>query len=72
MNNFFIKEFKQFKKSIKNVDVVSFDIFDTLLIRPYEKPTDLFKHIEYELASYREFYKERILAEKRARKKDEV
>ena len=26
--------------------VISFDIFDTLLIRPYDKPTDLFEELE--------------------------
>lgn len=51
---------------IKNFDVISFDIFDTLLIRPYKKPTDLFKHIEtiYNIPS---FYTKRIAAEAKAR-----
>lgn len=26
--------------------VISFDIFDTLLIRPYVRPADLFLHLE--------------------------
>ncbi len=34
------------KNNIKKVDIISFDIFDTLLFRPYVKPTDLFLHIE--------------------------
>lgn len=29
-----------------NIKVVSFDIFDTLLIRPFIKPSDLFRYIE--------------------------
>lgn len=33
-------------KRIDEVSVVSFDIFDTLLLRPYIKPEDLFLHIE--------------------------
>lgn len=33
-------------KRIDKVSVVSFDIFDTLLLRPYIKPEDLFLHIE--------------------------
>lgn len=37
---------KKIEKLIKNVDVVSFDIFDTLLFRPYVRPIDLFLHIE--------------------------
>lgn len=31
---------------IKDYDIVSFDIFDTLLKRNVEKPTDVFKYIE--------------------------
>lgn len=34
------------KQEILNHDIISFDIFDTLLIRPYAKPTDLFLHME--------------------------
>lgn len=55
------------KKDIDKVKIVSFDIFDTLLLRPYIKPTDLFKHIE--LSEYSDgFAKSRIEAEKRVRK----
>ena len=60
------KEIKKFNNLIEKVDVVSFDIFDTLLIRPYLSPEDLFEHIEklYKIDGFKE---ERILAEKRAR-----
>lgn len=53
--------------AIQNKEVVSFDVFDTLLIRPFAKPTDLFKFLElkYDVKGYK---KERILAEQRARK----
>ena len=34
------------KKLINRHTVISFDIFDTLLIRPYLRPTDLFAHLE--------------------------
>ncbi|MBJ9957457.1 HAD-IA family hydrolase [Acinetobacter courvalinii] len=34
------------KKKIARAEVVSFDIFDTLLLRPYLSPRDLFLHIE--------------------------
>ena len=34
------------KKYIDDVKVVSFDIFDTLLVRPYVKPIDVFEHME--------------------------
>lgn len=54
------------KSQIDKVDVVSFDIFDTLLLRPFMKPTDLFLYIQ-ELYDERDFYSERILAEKKAR-----
>ncbi len=33
-------------KLIEESKIVSFDIFDTLLLRPYMKPTDLFLHLE--------------------------
>lgn len=38
--------FWQIKSILSKVDVVSFDIFDTLLLRPYARPTDLFLHLE--------------------------
>ena len=60
------KEIEKFNNLVENVDFVSFDIFDTLLIRPYIKAEDLFEHIE-ELCKAKGFKKERILAEKRAR-----
>ena len=34
------------KKQIKEHKIISFDIFDTLLLRPYIRPTDLFWHME--------------------------
>ena len=33
--------------SIEDFDVISFDVFDTLIFRPYAKPTDLFYLLEY-------------------------
>lgn len=36
----------QCQKKIDEVDIVSFDIFDTLLLRPYRTPVDLFRHLE--------------------------
>ncbi|TKZ35482.1 hypothetical protein [Brachyspira catarrhinii] len=55
-------------EEIKKHEIISFDIFDTLLIRPYVKPTDLFLHIE-KLYKIKGFHKNRILAEKSARGK---
>lgn len=34
------------KSEVLKYDVISFDIFDTLLLRPFIKPTDLFWYIE--------------------------
>lgn len=54
-------------KLIENSKVVSFDVFDTLLIRPYVAPTDLFKHMELHYDADG-FYDARIKAESVARK----
>ena len=62
------KSEKEFNKYLDGIDVVSFDIFDTLLIRPYKKPVDLFKHLEI-LYNAPGFCNERIFAEARARTK---
>lgn len=52
---------------IGDAKVVSFDIFDTLLARPYTRPTDLFVHMEHELERPG-FAKKRVNAELKARK----
>ncbi len=54
------------KKQINKAKVVSFDIFDTLLVRPYIHPIDLFEHMEkaYERPG---FAAERKDAERRTR-----
>ncbi|WP_421284420.1 HAD-IA family hydrolase [Aeromonas veronii] len=43
-----IKEFASKMSYVRNgqYKIISFDIFDTLLVRPFSKPTDLFCHIE--------------------------
>ncbi len=61
------REERKFLKYLQYADVVSFDIFDTLLIRPYAKPVDMFKHME-KIFSTLDFSKEREFAEFRARK----
>ncbi len=58
---------EKIKPQINECEVVSFDIFDTLLLRPYVKPTDLFIHLE-KMNNAEGFAKARILAEKTARK----
>lgn len=61
---------------IKNYDYISFDIFDTLLKRNVEKPSDIFKYVErfcikrYGVA-YENFSEKRINAEKKARENRE-
>lgn len=63
------KLFRKIQKYINSVDVVSFDIFDTLLIRPYVKPTDLFLHMEKHFDE--PFFAScRIAAEQSAREKN--
>lgn len=44
------------KSLIDKSKIVSFDIFDTLLIRPYATPTDVFKHMEltYKVSGFSE------------------
>lgn len=55
------------KEIIGDAKVVSFDIFDTLLSRPYMKPADLFLHMEEELGAGG-FRDSRVRAERRARR----
>lgn len=51
---------------LDNFDVISFDIFDTLLLRPFVKPTDLFRKMERDEKA-KGFADDRIRAEKEAR-----
>ncbi|MCQ2794691.1 MAG: hypothetical protein MJ214_00540 [Bacilli bacterium] len=59
-------DLKFIKEQIANHKIISFDIFDTLILRPFMKPTDLFLYIEdkYKLKG---FHKARIKAERKAR-----
>ncbi len=54
------------KARIDRAKVVSFDIFDTLLVRPYVRPIDLFQHMEQHFSAPG-FATARIQAEKAAR-----
>lgn len=56
------------QRKIDSAKVVSFDIFDTLLVRPYVRPADLFLHIEKLTGKY-DFCSARIEAEITARQK---
>jgi len=53
---------------IEKYDIVSFDIFDTLLKRNVKKPTDVYEYIEKK-SNKTGFCEQRIAAEKRARAK---
>ena len=47
---------KSIKPFLRDVNIVSFDIFDTLLIRPFRQPVDLFLYIEkkYKVPGFKE------------------
>ena len=57
----------------KNVKVLSFDVFDTLLLRPFEKPNDVFSfiapHVEGVLQKGQDFTKLRKQVERETRQK---
>lgn len=61
---------EKIKKIIDNKKIISFDIFDTLITRNLERPTDLFKLIENKLERENNkicnFYINRIESEKKA------
>ena len=39
-------DIEKIKSKVENYEIVSFDIFDTLLKRNVKKPTDVFKYVE--------------------------
>lgn len=62
----------QLKNEIENCDLISFDIFDTLIERPFAQPTDIFIVIEKKINDLNilenfDFSNSRILAEKIAK-----
>lgn len=64
----------KFEDNLRTVDVVSFDVFDTLLLRKVINPVDVFEFMEIELQA-EGFFEARTCAERRARgisKKAEV
>lgn len=65
------KEAHYIAKDCMQYDAVSFDIFDTLVCRPFDNPNDLFNLVGYEL-NIDSFRKLRIRAEKEARDIAEV
>ncbi|MCY6484506.1 hypothetical protein OW763_09155 [Clostridium aestuarii] len=69
------KEIEKLKQYIDDSEIVSFDIFDTLLLRNVVKPSDIFKVVEIKYFNkYKEkinFFKIRISSENIARKRSE-
>lgn len=59
---------EQFAKRLKQYDVISFDVFDTLVLRPFSAPTDLFFIVGDKL-NYLDFERIRREMEWRARQK---
>ncbi len=59
--------FEKIKLNIRGAKVVSFDIFDTLFLRPYIHPIDLFYHLEH-IENMPCYAISRIEAEKTARR----
>jgi predicted HAD superfamily hydrolase len=54
--------FEELKKNINGASIISFDIFDTLLLRDFYYPIDVFKYIE-ESYGIKDFQKRRVAAE---------
>ena len=52
-----IQDIKKLSKLVKNFDVISFDLFDTLIFRNCSKPRDLFEILEF---YYKEKYQRKI------------
>lgn len=59
---------KELASQLSKYDVISFDVFDTLILRPFSKPTDLFFYVGAELG-YLDFERIRIEVEQISRKK---
>ena len=55
-----------FAKDLMKYDVISFDIFDTMILRPFSRPTDLFPIVGHRLKKIG-FYDVRIKSERQAR-----
>ena len=62
------KSTEEMLEMLSSFDVISFDIFDTLIFRPFSAPTDLFYIIGQKLG-YMDFKRIRIECEKTARQK---
>ena len=59
---------EKFASKLAQYDVISFDVFDTLVLRPFSSPTDLF-YILGDKLKYLDFHRIRCVMEWRAREK---
>ncbi len=59
---------EEFAKRLLEHDVISFDVFDTLVLRPFERPADLFHFVGAKL-EYLDFVRLRSEAEAEARRR---
>lgn len=65
-----MKEVEKIKELIDTKEIISFDIFDTLILRNVEKPTDIFKILSKEIEqkyNITTFFDDRIKAEQQSR-----
>lgn len=65
-SSLYLQDVGEFVRKLEKYDVVSFDIFDTLIFRPFSDPTDLFFLIGCEL-NYMDFRRIRTQVENDAR-----
>lgn len=59
------------KEYLNKYNIISFDIFDTLLLRPYARPSNVFQHLE-EINNSIGFYAVRKIAEDNLRKYKDI
>ena len=59
---------KEIVQKLLKYDVISFDVFDTLILRPFSKPSDLFGFTGTKL-NYLDFQHHRIQTEKKVRQR---
>lgn len=68
-----MSEIEMLKREVEDYEIVSFDVFDTLLLRSLGEPADLFKAVEVafrnKFGKAISFYSERMKAEEIARSK---
>lgn len=66
LSEFYYFDKEELKKIIDTKDIISFDIFDTLLLRPFLAPSDVFKYMEQQY-NIPNFALTRLVNEKKVR-----